>query len=148
MSVSHNCAHRFAIDVEPSSKVMDAALVAAVRSFQEENDLLVTGTITPQTVRVLNEKAQPGQNEKINIPSIISNMERWRWLPRELGDHHVIVNIPEYLVRLKTAVCSLMKWRVVVGKPKSPTPIFSDEMEYVVVNPSWTVPPSIVKKRI
>jgi murein L,D-transpeptidase YcbB/YkuD len=77
---------------------------------------------------------------------LIANMERWRWLPSELGERYVAVNIPEYRLRLMEGSQLVHTTRVITGKPDSPSPVFSGVMEYAVVNPSWYVPPSILKK--
>ncbi|NNM71155.1 L,D-transpeptidase family protein [Enterovirga aerilata] len=77
---------------------------------------------------------------------LVANMERWRWLPSELGDRYVAVNIPEYRLRLFEGERVAHETRVIVGKPESASPVFSGLMEYAVVNPSWYVPPSILKK--
>jgi murein L,D-transpeptidase YcbB/YkuD len=77
---------------------------------------------------------------------IIANMERWRWLPAELGDRYILVNVPEFTLRYFDNGALAHEARVVVGKPTSPTPIFSAEMKFLVVNPSWYIPPSILKK--
>jgi murein L,D-transpeptidase YcbB/YkuD len=79
---------------------------------------------------------------------LISNMERWRWLPADLGARHIMVNVPEYRLRFFDDEKVIHQTRVIVGKEKSQTPIFSEEMKYLVVNPSWTIPPSIMKKEI
>ncbi|WP_336487191.1 L,D-transpeptidase family protein [Methylobacterium nigriterrae] len=76
---------------------------------------------------------------------LLVNMERWRWLPRELGRDYVMVNIPEFRLRVLRGGSVRDETRVIVGKPESPTPLFSGLMEYAVVNPSWNVPPSILK---
>jgi L,D-transpeptidase YcbB len=76
---------------------------------------------------------------------IVSNMERWRWLPADLGRRHVWVNVPEYKLRLIKDGRPVHEARVIVGKPETPTPLFSDEMDHAIVNPSWYVPPSIFK---
>ncbi len=76
---------------------------------------------------------------------VLSNMERWRWLPSDLGRDYVMVNIPAYQVRVVTDGRVVHEARVVVGKADTPTPVFSGTMEYAVVNPSWNVPPSILK---
>src|SRR5829696_3410020 len=76
---------------------------------------------------------------------IVSNMERWRWLPTDLGRRHVWVNVPEYKLRLIKDGRPVHEARVIVGKPDTPTPLFSDEMDHAIVNPSWYVPPSIFK---
>ena len=79
---------------------------------------------------------------------IIANMERWRWLPAELGAKHVSVNIPEFRLQLIEGGRVAHEARVITGKPETPTPVFSGVMEYAVVNPSWYIPPSILKKEI
>jgi murein L,D-transpeptidase YcbB/YkuD len=73
-------------------------------------------------------------------------MERWRWLPPELGERYILVNVPEFTLRYINNGELAHQARVVVGKPTSPTPIFSGEMKFLVVNPSWYIPPSILKK--
>jgi L,D-transpeptidase YcbB len=79
---------------------------------------------------------------------IVANMERWRWLPADLGERHVMVDIPQFRVRVVEGGRPIHAARVIVGKPETPTPIFSDTMQYAVVNPSWTIPPSIMRKEI
>jgi murein L,D-transpeptidase YcbB/YkuD len=79
---------------------------------------------------------------------IVANMERWRWMPRDLGTRRIEVNVPEYTLRLFDGDRQVHQARVVVGRPKTQTPIFSETMEYVVVNPSWSVPQSILRKEI
>jgi L,D-transpeptidase YcbB len=76
---------------------------------------------------------------------ILANMERWRWLPADMGTRHVWVNVPEFKLRLVQDGRPIHEARVIVGKPETPTPVFSDEMDHAVVNPSWYVPPSIFK---
>jgi murein L,D-transpeptidase YcbB/YkuD len=72
------------------------------------------------------------------------NMERWRWMPRTLGDRHLVVNIPEYRLRVLEGGRPILDMKVVVGKQASKTPVFSDELTFVVVNPDWRVPAGIV----
>jgi murein L,D-transpeptidase YcbB/YkuD len=83
---------------------------------------------------------QPGSRLEGDI---LANMERWRWLPADIGKRHVWVNVPEYKLRLMRDGRPIHEARVIVGKPETPTPIFSDEMDHAIVNPSWYVPPSI-----
>ena len=76
---------------------------------------------------------------------IRANMDRWRWLPRDLGDTYIIVNVPEYEVRLMMNGQLARSYRAIVGQPgRNATPQFSDVVEGVVFNPTWTVPQSIV----
>ena len=79
---------------------------------------------------------------------ILTNMEFWRWLPRDLGAERVVVNIPEFTARLYRDNALAVPFRVITGKPDKPTPLFSDNIEYLVVNPSWNVPQSIIKNEM
>lgn len=76
------------------------------------------------------------------------NMERWRWMPRTLGDRHLVVNIPEYRLRVLEGGRPILDMKVVVGKQASKTPVFSDELTFVVVNPDWSVPAGIVANEL
>ncbi len=80
--------------------------------------------------------------------AILANMEMWRWEPRDMGERRIEVNIPDYSVAVTAGDLVLMSSRVVVGKPDTPTPVFSDRMRYVLINPAWEVPELIVKKEI
>jgi murein L,D-transpeptidase YcbB/YkuD len=72
-------------------------------------------------------------------------MERWRWVPRDLGKAHVVLNIPDYTLQVYNHGAAIWKTRVVVGKPGThATPLLSETMKYITVNPTWNVPPSIV----
>ena len=79
-----------------------------------------------------------------DIQRIVINMERWRWMPAELGAYHVQDNIPEFVGRVVKNGKSVYATKVVVGLPKYATPIFSADMRSIVFNPSWTVPETIV----
>ena len=76
---------------------------------------------------------------------VLANLERWRWLPSDLGPRHILVNVPEFKLRLIDQGRLVHQARVIVGKPETPTPLFSDVMDHAIVNPSWNVPPSIFK---
>ena len=118
----------------------DARLADAVKKFQRTGDLPVTGTLDSRTVRELNG---PPRDRQIDV--VIANMERWRWLPRDLGKVHVMVNIPEYALRVMKDGALHWQTRIVVGKPHLQTPILTATMKYITVNPTWNVPPSIVQ---
>ncbi|QGM46845.1 L,D-transpeptidase family protein [Methylocystis heyeri] len=79
---------------------------------------------------------------------IIANMERWRWLPRDLGDTHVEVNIPGFELTVVRGGSVAHRTRVIVGKEETPTPVFSNALRYIIVNPSWNVPQSIINKEL
>src|SRR4029079_18780496 len=82
--------------------------------------------------------ASPGR-----VRLILLNMERWRWLPNDLGSFYVTVNIPELTLWGMAAGNAAVRTRVVVGKPDKQTPVFSNEMQTIVFNPYWNVPNSI-----
>src|SRR5690606_469122 len=109
----------------------DAALEEAMRRFQETSGLVGDGIIGPRTIAVLNGEDRDEEG------AILASMEMWRWLPRDLGDEYVLVNIPEFMVRVMRDGSVVHEARVVVGLPSNQTPVFSDTMEYLVVNPSW-----------
>ncbi|PWB84185.1 MAG: L,D-transpeptidase [Methylocystaceae bacterium] len=79
---------------------------------------------------------------------IIANMERWRWLPRDLGNTRIEVNIPDFELSVVRDGAVAHRARVIVGKEKTPTPVFSDRMRFIIVNPYWNVPPSILNKEM
>lgn len=120
----------------------DEALVAAVQAFQESLGLTPDGVIGPATVAALNGGSATTKED------IIANMERWRWEPADYGDFHVAVNIPEFRLVIMDGGRLHYTTRVVVGTPKNQTPVFSDEIEHIVVNPYWNVPSSILGNEI
>lgn len=133
---------RLNVPTETNAALFDEALLDAVKTFQTQRDLHVDGIVGRQTLAVLNGK------KALSEADIIANMEMWRWLPRDLGQFHVFVNVPEYRLRVFKDDKQTHTTRVVVGKFRNKTPIFSDEIEHVVVNPYWNVPASIAVKEL
>ncbi len=131
-----------AVEDETSRTLYSKELAKAVKQYQSDNGLIADGIVGNATLSVLNN------NRKDLIADIVANMERWRWLPRDLGDFHVMVNIPTYSLEVVKNGKTIHETRVVVGKKAHKTPVFSDEMEYVVVNPYWNVPRSIASKEL
>ena len=127
---------------DSAPEIYDAALAEAVKAFQKSREISPTGQLTPITVSVLNRLLVDQHGE------LIANMERWRWLPRDLGRFHVMVDIPGYVLRVFKDGAMSFTTRIVVGKPENATPIFSDQIETVVVNPYWNVPVSITTKEM
>jgi L,D-transpeptidase YcbB len=80
--------------------------------------------------------------------AILANMEMWRWEPRAMGERRIEVNLADFSVAVLEGDRVIHQARVVVGKPETATPIFSDVMRYVLINPSWQVPDSIIKKEM
>lgn len=113
-----------------------------VRRFQERRGILIDGILGPQTLRELNVPAED------RVRQIASNMERWRWLPGDLGERRIEVNVPEFRLRAFEGGRPAMTMKVVVGKEGWGTALFSDRMDRVVVNPYWNVPRSIAEDEI
>jgi L,D-transpeptidase YcbB len=86
--------------------------------------------------------------ERTNLRSLLVNMEQWRWMPEDLGSFYVWVNIPEFTLRVVRNGRVVHSERVVVGRPDTQTPVFSDEMEQVIFHPYWGVPDSIKKNEL
>ena len=83
-----------------------------------------------------------------DLEKILVNMERWRWLPEDLGEVHVWNNLPEFETRLVDRGQVVHRERIIIGKPDTQTPVFSDQMEFVVFKPDWGVPNSIKVKSL
>ncbi|HEY8575731.1 MAG TPA: L,D-transpeptidase family protein [Devosia sp.] len=122
--------------------VYDDALVEAMKAFQATQSLDVDGVMGPATLTALNGGVP------VTKADIIANMERWRWMPRELGAFNVFVNIPEFRLAINRDGQEEYTTRVVVGTTKNQTPVFSDNIRHLVVNPYWNVPSSIIKGEI
>ena len=131
---------KLGIDNVKGDTFYDKPLADAVAAFQKEKGLPATGKLTQQTVDAMNGKRQERTDQLI-----IANMERWRWIPRDLGKAHVVLNIPDFTLRVYNNGAQVWMTRVVVGKPGNhATPLLSETMKYITVNPTWNVPPSIV----
>jgi murein L,D-transpeptidase YcbB/YkuD len=120
----------------------DKTLAEAVKKFQQQHDLSATGTLGPATIDALNGRAQPDHVADI----ILVNMERWRWMAHRFPDTYVIVNLPDFTLRVMHNGKQLWTTRIVIGKPEMPTPIMTADMKYITINPTWNVPPSIVNR--
>ena len=125
-----------------TSQLYDELTVDAIKAFQEGQGLEVDGIIGPATVAALNGGTATRRED------IIANMERWRWMPSDLGDFRVFVNIPEFRLWIERNGEPEYTTRVVVGTTKNQTPIFSDNIRHLVVNPYWNVPSSILRGEI
>ena len=123
----------------------DAKVAEAVRKFQEGAELKATGMLDDKTVKALNSPKRDRQ-----IDTVIVNMERWRWLPRQLGapaigNAYVILNIPDYTLKVMQNGAQVWTTKVVTGQPGiHATPLLTETMKFITVNPTWNVPPSII----
>jgi L,D-transpeptidase YcbB len=122
-----------------NSGVYSPALQEAVKAFQRRHGLTADGVIGRDVVAEMNVPVER------RIAQIQMNMERWRWLPRDLGERYILVNIPEMRLDVVEGEEVPLTMKVVVGKPDSQTPIFNDEMTYVVFSPYWNVPETIAQ---
>lgn len=127
---------------EAKDSLYDDLLDEAVRTFQTAYGGVPDGLVGASTRRALNQQNQ-SQRSRTTERLILINMERWRWLAHDLGPFYVSVNVPEFMARVIKEGMVIHTTRVVVGKPDSQTPIFSDEMQEVVFGPYWNVPTSI-----
>ena len=123
----------------------DATVAEAVRKFQDSAELKPTGILDDRTIKALNSPKHDRQ-----IDTVIVNMERWRWLPRQLGapsigNAYVILNIPDYTLKVMQNGAQVWTTKVVTGKPGvHATPLLTETMKFITVNPTWNVPPSII----
>ena len=132
----------YAIDGDPQSSVLDPKLTDALRSFQKSHGLEAEGMFGPQTHAALNVSVAQ------RIEQIRINLERARWVLRAIGDEMIVVNIAGFYLRVILDGKPVWGTRVIVGQTYHKTPIFTEAMKSVVLNPDWTVPRSIVRNEI
>jgi L,D-transpeptidase YcbB len=136
---------RLGVSENAESTEYDETVASVVRKFQSDADLKATGVLDNQTVRAMNN---PKRGRTIDL--VVASMERWRWLPRQLGEPklgnaYVMLNIPDFTLKVVHNGTQAWTTRVVVGKPgKQATPELTETMKFITVNPTWNVPPSIV----
>jgi len=128
---------------KPESYDYDQTLADAVARFQKLHGLEVTGKVDKDTLEELNVPAAE------RVQQIQLNLERWRWMPSDFGQRYIRVNIPEYKLALINNGQPELEMRVVVGKAQqSRTPVFSDKMTYLELNPAWNIPTGIAEEEI
>ena len=115
----------------------NAHVADAVRRFQQQHGLDATGDLDATTRRALNRSPEHWAR------AIALNLERWRWLPDDLGARHVLVNLPSFRLHVVEGDTDVLAMNVVIGLKSWQTPVFSDTMTAVIFNPTWGVPPSI-----
>jgi L,D-transpeptidase YcbB len=118
----------------------DKNLAKALKAYQKAKNIGQTGQLDQNTVRALNG----GESREELQEKLIVNMERLRWLPKNLGQRHVLVNQAAFTVKVMENGKIAWASKVIVGRPMTQTAVFSDEMETVVFNPTWGMPQSIL----
>lgn len=123
------------------TNIYDEATVNAVKNFQKRHGLHPDGVAGKQVALLLNIT----RNERRE--QVIANLERWRWFPYDFGERALLINIPTYrLAVLENGKDTVQTFKVVVGKPERKSPILDSRITNLVINPTWTVPPTIIKE--
>ena len=122
--------------------IFDRCLDKALKQFQNRHGLVSNGIINNATQNALNQSVE----QKIN--RVLLNIDRIKWLPRETGSRYIIVNIPDFMLHYIENYKVKKTLKVIVGDTKHPTPIFSNKISYIVLNPYWKLPASIVKNEV
>jgi len=126
----------------PDEIVFDDELEAAVIRFQRRHGLDPDGLIGRETLAQLNTSVE----QRIN--QVLINMERWRWLPGNLGERYILVNIANFELDVIDNGKEIMNMRVIVGRHYRRTPVFTGLMSYLVLSPFWNIPPGITANDI
>lgn len=133
-------AKRLAVEDPASGEPADIA--TGVKRFQFRMGLEPDGVVGKATLAALNLPVQS------RIATIIANMERWRWLPRNLEADRIVINVADASLQLWLGGRVVLTSRVIVGRPRDPTPILRADGVGITFNPPWTVPTSIAAKEI
>jgi murein L,D-transpeptidase YcbB/YkuD len=134
-----------ATSAAPSRRnVYDRRLAGAVGEFQARHSIGVDSMLGQETLDAINLPAD------YRLAQIASNLERYRWLPRSLGQRYILVNVPQFHLDAYDSGQKVLEMKVIVGQEyeDKATPVFSDSMEYVVFRPYWDVTPDIAAKEI
>ncbi len=126
--------------VEGAGSLFDEAAVAALVRFQLRHGLAGDGVLGSRTLEELNVPVEA------RIRQIELNLERWRWLPRDLGQRYILVNIADFSLEVVEGGMVVMRMPVVVGTSYRKTPVFSGLMRYIEFAPYWGVPPTILRE--
>lgn len=132
----------YILDERAETRLFDEALQRTVRAFQENHGLVVDGRVGNVTLSALNQSAAS------RVAQIETNMERWRWMPRELPLHRIEVNIAAAELTLFDSDNPILTIRTVVGAPRHRTPMLQATVQAIIVNPPWNVPVSIAVNEI
>jgi murein L,D-transpeptidase YcbB/YkuD len=125
---------------------MDADLDQAVRTLRVGEYLHGLLPTDPRYLALRAALASTPPEDALRATRIRASMERWRWMPRTLGADYVLVNVPAYRLTLFEGGQPVVTHDVVVGAPKTPTPMLSADIGSIIVNPWWTLPPTVLKE--
>jgi L,D-transpeptidase YcbB len=125
-----------------SEELFDETLEEAVKHFQRRHGLEEDGVVGARTLAALRVPVEE------RIEQIVVNLERWRWVPRELGARHVLVNLPAFELEAVEKGRAVLRMRVIIGARSWRTPVFQDEVKYLVLNPVWHVPGGISSREV
>lgn len=132
-----------------NEKLYDPILEAAVKAFQTDKGIKSNGQLNAKTRTALNREGDPKKADpKRDVDRIIVNMERWRWLPEDLGPFYVMNNVPEFMTRVVKGEQEVWKSKIIVGQPSWPTPVLTSSLLYVIFQPEWGVPDGIKVKEL
>ena len=136
----------FVVDPDRDTLRTGDLLAEAVKSGDIAGTLAKLAPTHPDYARLKAELAKTPASAAAKSKLIRANMDRWRWLSRDLGPQYLITNVPEFQLRLTVKDKIISTYRTIVGKPgRTATPQLAEMVEGVVFNPTWTVPQSIVK---
>jgi murein L,D-transpeptidase YcbB/YkuD len=130
--------------VPATGAVFDEALAGAVAQFQARHGIAVDSALGTETLNSLNVPAE------YRLGQIAANLERKRWMPRDLGSRYIYVNVPAFHLTAYDSGSAALEMKVIVGQEyeDKATPVFSDSMEFVVFRPYWNITPDIQEKEI
>ncbi|MBK5193211.1 MAG: L,D-transpeptidase family protein, partial [Flavobacteriaceae bacterium] len=128
--------------IDTLSNYYSESVEKAIEQFQQENGLMVDGIIGDISIGILNQ----GFDKRAE--QILVNLERWRWFPRDLGSHYILINIANFQLQVVKENQTIRTHKIIVGRESRKTPIFSDEIEFLDFNPGWYIPPTIKNKDV
>lgn len=140
---------RLEVSAQPGEEnVYDRDVQDAVKAFQKKSGIQQSGIVTGRTRSALNGADEPRPPFGSETQRIVVNMERWRWLPENMGNFYIWDNVPEFQSRVVKRGQTIHQTKIIVGKPDTQTALFSANMRTVVFGPEWGVPDSIKIKEL
>lgn len=131
---------KYLVKSDTITKSYDKKTQLAVKAYQINNGLIADAIIGKSTIIALN------YNKSERREQIVANLERWRWYPDDFSDNYTIVNIPTFTLSGVKMNDTLASFKTIVGKFSRRSPVFTSKLSNVIFNPTWTVPPTILKE--